>query len=160
MGLLDFFLPTKIKMAVDIEAGREEVGEESVTQVEEENDEVEEVTEDAGDGEPEEEEEAAADAGEDDGNEEGGDEDGEEGDEEEEEEEEEEDEEDAIDPQDVLNESCSNTVACKTLYKEFEKCEERVTSRSKTEEVCLPEYLDFIKCRDKCVARDLFSKLK
>ncbi len=33
--LLDFFLPTKIKMAVDIEAGREEVGEESVTQVEE-----------------------------------------------------------------------------------------------------------------------------
>merc|ERR1711872_215653 len=147
---LDFFLPTKIKMAVDIEAGREEVGEESVTQVEEENDEVAEVTEDAGDGEPEEEEEAAADAGEDDGNEEGGDEDGEE----------EEDEEDAIDPQDVLNESCSNTVACKTLYKEFEKCEERVTSRSKTEEVCLPEYLDFIKCRDKCVARDLFSKLK
>merc|ERR1712189_104649 len=150
MGLLDFFLPTKIKMAVDIEADREEVGEESVTQVEEKNDEVAEVTEDASDGEPEEEEEAAADAGEDDGNEEGGDE----------EEEEEEDEEDAIDPQDVLNESCSNTVACKTLYKEFEKCEERVTSRSKTEEVCLPEYLDFIKCRDKCVAKDLFSKLK
>merc|ERR1712189_14453 len=117
--------------AVDIEAGREEVGEESVTQVEEENDEVAEVTEDAGDGEPEEEEEAAVDAGEDDGNEEGGGEDGEE----EEKEEEEEDEEDAIDPQDVLNESCSNTVACKTLYKEFEKCEERVTSRSKTEEV-------------------------
>eukprot|EP00794_Sanderia_malayensis_P011121 gene11121-12291_t len=90
-----------------------------------------------------------------------GDEEGdEEGEDDEEEEEEEEEEEDLVDPMDALQESCTSSVSCKPLLKEFEKCEERVTSRSKTEETCLPEFLDFVKCRDKCVSRDLFSKLK
>jgi len=72
----------------------------------------------------------------------------------------EEDEEDPEDPADALRESCTKSATCRPLSKSFDACEERVSSKSKTEETCLEEYLNFIKCRDKCVSRDLFSKLK
>ena len=63
-----------------------------------------------------------------------------------------EDEEDPEDPADAIRESCSKAPSCRPLMKSFESCEERVTSKSQTEETCLEEYLDFIKCRDKCVS--------
>ena len=67
----------------------------------------------------------------------------------------EEDEEDPEDPADALRESCTKSATCRPLLKSFDACEERVSSKSKTEETCLEEYLNFIKCRDKCVSISL-----
>ncbi|XP_070563544.1 cytochrome b-c1 complex subunit 6, mitochondrial-like [Ptychodera flava] len=80
--------------------------------------------------------------------------------EEEEEEEEDEDEEDIPDPVEDIREKCSELSACAKLKNEFDICNERVSSRSKTEETCTQELFDFLHCQDACVSKQILSKLK
>ena len=80
--------------------------------------------------------------------------------EEEVEEEEEEEEEEIEDPQDKLREVCNNKPSCQSYRQEFQACEERVNSRSQTEEHCTQELFDFLHCTDKCVSDSLFKYLK
>eukprot|EP00795_Rhopilema_esculentum_P016836 gene16836-8307_t len=120
-----------------------ESNEAEVTEDDQEQSEIvveEEADASAGDPEPEEEEDSTEAANEEEGEE----------DEDDDDDEEDEDEEDPEDPADAIRESCSKAASCRPLMKSFETCEERVTSKSQTEETCLEEYLDFIKCRDKC----------
>ena len=84
----------------------------------------------------------------------------EEEDDDDEEEEDEEDEEDPIDPMDTIRESCASSKACTDIYSRFEQCEVRVNSKTNTEENCSEEILDFFKCQDYCMAKDLFKQLK
>eukprot|EP00055_Hartaetosiga_balthica_P016334 m.102948 g.102948 ORF g.102948 m.102948 type:complete len:99 (-) comp9087_c0_seq1:1134-1430(-) len=78
--------------------------------------------------------------------------------EEEEEEEEEEDEEELEDPLVEIREQCGEK--CQKFKEELVKCEERVNSKSKTEETCLQELFDFLHCVDHCVSHKLFDHLK
>ncbi|XP_032236947.1 cytochrome b-c1 complex subunit 6, mitochondrial isoform X2 [Nematostella vectensis] len=80
--------------------------------------------------------------------------------EEENEEEEEEEEEDLVDPMDAIRESCEEKPECSKLKLELSNCEERVNSKSSTTETCAQELLDFMHCRDHCVSKSLFNKLK
>lgn len=81
--------------------------------------------------------------------------DAEEPDESEDEDDNDEDEEDPDDPQDILREKCSELSRCVALKSEFDICESRVNSRTKTEENCAQELLDFVGCVDKCVSKHL-----
>merc|ERR1712018_697705 len=78
----------------------------------------------------------------------------------EEEAEEEEEEEDLVDPMNVLREECSSMKTAQKLHAEFERCQERVMSKSQTEETCEEEFYDFLHVVDHCVAHSLFAKLK
>ncbi|KAF3421184.1 hypothetical protein E2986_13850 [Frieseomelitta varia] len=71
----------------------------------------------------------------------------------------EEEEEELIDPQTVLRDKCS-TQKCAALQEKLDTCNQRVNSRSKTEETCMEELLDYVECVDHCVAKTLFNKLK
>ncbi|EDV29226.1 Cytochrome b-c1 complex subunit 6, mitochondrial [Trichoplax sp. H2] len=77
-----------------------------------------------------------------------------------EEEEEEEEEEGPIDPKPILFEECGESPKCAPLKSVYETCNDRVNSRSNTEETCTQELFDFMHCADKCVAKTLFSRLK
>merc|ERR1719328_12766 len=80
--------------------------------------------------------------------------------EEEVEEEEEEEEEDLVDPMTVLREECTATKSAQKMRAVFETCQERVSSKSATEETCEEEFYDFLHVVDHCVSHSLFSKLK
>lgn len=67
-------------------------------------------------------------------------------------EEEEEEEEDTEDPMDKIRESCEELSECAKRRQEYETCNERVNSKSKTTETCAQELLDFLHCRDHCVS--------
>lgn len=73
---------------------------------------------------------------------------------------EEEEEEELEDQADKMRESCAEKGECAKLFQVLESCNQRVSSKSKTEETCVQELFDFLECRDKCVAHSLFSKLK
>ncbi|CAD5111427.1 DgyrCDS735 [Dimorphilus gyrociliatus] len=73
---------------------------------------------------------------------------------------EEEEEEELEDPLDSLKESCGESSACASYKAELDKCTERVTSHPETTENCSQELYDFMHCVDKCVSKQLFSKLK
>merc|ERR1711893_515304 len=75
-----------------------------------------------------------------------------------EEEEEEEEEEDLVDPKDAIEEGCHR--GCEKYTAELQSCEDRVNSRSSTEETCEQELMDLMHCVDACVARGLFAHLK
>ncbi|CAL1579300.1 unnamed protein product [Knipowitschia caucasica] len=77
-----------------------------------------------------------------------------------EEEEEEEEEEDLVDPLEVIRAKCEETEHCVHYKEKLEKCEERVGSRSSTEEECTEELFDFLHARDHCVAHKIFHKVK
>ncbi|XP_042876031.1 cytochrome b-c1 complex subunit 6, mitochondrial-like [Penaeus japonicus] len=77
-----------------------------------------------------------------------------------EEEEEEEEEEDLVDPMDGIKEACTNTKHCAELGEAYSSCNDRVSSRSKTEETCSEELFDLLHCIDHCMASSLFQKLK
>ncbi|XP_038056863.1 cytochrome b-c1 complex subunit 6, mitochondrial-like isoform X1 [Patiria miniata] len=79
---------------------------------------------------------------------------------EEEEEEEEEDEEDIVDPRDEILENCREDSHCAGFKQEFEVCQERVTSRSNTEETCTQELFDFLHCVDHCASEKIFKHVK
>ena len=57
-----------------------------------------------------------------------------------------------LDPQEVLKEKCAEIPKCSKLKEEFDNCEERVNSKSKTTETCEQELLDFLQCVDSCVS--------
>lgn len=73
---------------------------------------------------------------------------------------EEEDEEELEDPGDKVREACAQHKECAKLFEELEACNNRVNSKSNTEEICVQELFDFLECRDKCLAHSLFSKVK
>ncbi|KAM8930160.1 cytochrome b-c1 complex subunit 6, mitochondrial isoform 2-T2 [Pelodytes ibericus] len=75
-------------------------------------------------------------------------------------EEEEEEEEELVDPLTTVREQCEKSEHCTKLRERFEICETRVNSRSRTEETCDEELLDFVEARDHCVAHKLFKNLK
>jgi len=69
-------------------------------------------------------------------------------------------EEELVDPQTVLREKCSEEPKCVAFKEKLDTCNDRVNSRSNTEETCLEEILDYVQCVDHCAAKTLFSKLK
>ncbi|KAK3868641.1 hypothetical protein Pcinc_025983 [Petrolisthes cinctipes] len=76
-----------------------------------------------------------------------------------EEEEEEEEEEDLVDPFDGMKEACG-TGHCSGLGEKLNTCNDRVNSRSSTEETCSEELFDYLHCIDHCLTKSLFTKLK
>merc|ERR1712212_92814 len=75
-------------------------------------------------------------------------------------EEEEEDEEELVDPMDAIKEACHTSHHCSGYSEKYSTCNDRVTSRSKTEEVCSEELFDLLHCVDHCMGDSLFKKLK
>ncbi|XP_012222421.1 cytochrome b-c1 complex subunit 6, mitochondrial [Linepithema humile] len=69
-------------------------------------------------------------------------------------------EEELVDPQKVLREECSQLSKCVNLQEKLNTCNDRVNSRSNTEETCIEELIDYVQCVDHCVSKTLFSKLK
>ena len=65
-----------------------------------------------------------------------------------------------VDPQKVLREKCADRPKCANIQEKLTACNDRVNSKSKTEETCLEELIDYVECVDHCVAETLFSKLK
>ncbi|KAL1137954.1 hypothetical protein AAG570_009649 [Ranatra chinensis] len=68
--------------------------------------------------------------------------------------------EELVDPQVVLKEECAELKSCAAFKAKLDECNERVSSRSQTTEICAEELFDFVHCVDGCVAKQLFSKLK
>lgn len=59
-----------------------------------------------------------------------------------------------------LQEKCADRPKCANIQEKLTACNDRVNSKSKTEETCLEELIDYVECVDHCVAETLFSKLK
>ncbi|XP_043250555.1 cytochrome b-c1 complex subunit 6, mitochondrial-like [Colletes gigas] len=70
------------------------------------------------------------------------------------------DDEELVDPQKVLREQCAIKAKCHTMKEKLDTCNDRVNSRTETQETCLEELIDYVECVDHCVAETLFSKLK
>ncbi|AWP11012.1 putative cytochrome b-c1 complex subunit 6 mitochondrial-like [Scophthalmus maximus] len=77
-----------------------------------------------------------------------------------EDEEEEEEEEDMVDPMETMRQKCEEIEHCVHTRERLEQCENRVGSRSATEEDCTEELFDFLHARDHCVAHKLFHSVK
>ncbi|XP_012631522.1 cytochrome b-c1 complex subunit 6, mitochondrial isoform X1 [Microcebus murinus] len=73
---------------------------------------------------------------------------------------EEEEEEELVDPLTTVREQCEQLEKCVKARERLELCDERVSSRSHTEEDCTEELFDFLHARDHCVAHKLFNSLK
>ncbi|PFX33979.1 cytochrome b-c1 complex subunit 6, mitochondrial-like [Stylophora pistillata] len=71
-----------------------------------------------------------------------------------------EDEEELEDPRDKILERCTESPTCSKVKLELDTCNQRVSSKSSTEETCVQELFDFMECADHCVAHHLFHKLK
>lgn len=69
------------------------------------------------------------------------------------------DDDELVDPHDVLREECKEA-HCKKLYEKLEQCNNRVNSKSQTEETCAEELFGLLHCVDHCLAPKLFTKLK
>ncbi|XP_017028875.1 cytochrome b-c1 complex subunit 6, mitochondrial-like [Drosophila kikkawai] len=69
-------------------------------------------------------------------------------------------EEELVDPQETLREKCQAKEHIKSLYDNYQECNDRVNGKSKTTETCVEELFDFVAELDHCVAHSLFSKLK
>uniref|UniRef100_A0A452UMR2 Cytochrome b-c1 complex subunit 6 n=1 Tax=Ursus maritimus TaxID=29073 RepID=A0A452UMR2_URSMA len=78
--------------------------------------------------------------------------------------EEEEEEEELLafctDPLTTVREQCEQLEKCVKARERLELCDQRVSSRSQTEEDCTEELFDFLHARDHCVAHKLFNSLK
>ncbi|XP_074643107.1 cytochrome b-c1 complex subunit 6, mitochondrial-like [Tubulanus polymorphus] len=74
--------------------------------------------------------------------------------------EEEEEEVDLEDPRDKVKERCQATKECQKHLDEYERCNERVNSKSNTSETCAQELYDFIHCVDHCAAQKAFEGTK
>ncbi|PSN52930.1 Cytochrome b-c1 complex subunit 6 [Blattella germanica] len=69
-------------------------------------------------------------------------------------------EEELVDPQQTLREQCHEQKKCTSLHEKYMACNDRVSSRSKTTEICNEELFDYLHCVDACVTKTLFSHLK
>lgn len=59
-----------------------------------------------------------------------------------------------------VRDACGEHAECTKLKNELELCNQRVSSRSNTEETCVQELFDFLECQDKCVSRFCCNLLK
>uniref|UniRef100_A0A2I2YVG7 Ubiquinol-cytochrome C reductase hinge domain-containing protein n=1 Tax=Gorilla gorilla gorilla TaxID=9595 RepID=A0A2I2YVG7_GORGO len=75
-------------------------------------------------------------------------------------EEEEEEEEELVDPLTTVREQCEQLEKCVKARERLELCDERVSSRSHTEEDCTEELFDFLHARDHCVSQSEVRKGK
>lgn len=64
------------------------------------------------------------------------------------------------DPLTTVREHCEQLEKCVKARERLELCDQRVSSRSQTEEDCTEELFDFLHARDHCVAHKLFNSLK
>lgn len=64
--------------------------------------------------------------------------------------EEEEEEEELVDPLTTVREQCEQIEKCIKARERLELCDQRVSSRSQTEEDCTEELFDFLHARDHC----------
>ncbi|XP_011408620.1 PREDICTED: cytochrome b-c1 complex subunit 6, mitochondrial-like [Amphimedon queenslandica] len=71
-----------------------------------------------------------------------------------------EEDEDPVCYKSVLEEKCGEKASCRKLKEVLEECNDRVNGKSNTTETCVEELSDFIVCVDKCIAKNLFQKLK
>ncbi|XP_026473912.1 cytochrome b-c1 complex subunit 6, mitochondrial-like [Ctenocephalides felis] len=69
-------------------------------------------------------------------------------------------EEELVDPQQALREKCAEEHHPKSLFEKYQTCNDRVNSRTKTEETCSEELFDYLHALDHCVTKTLWSKLK
>lgn len=67
---------------------------------------------------------------------------------------EEEEEEDLVDPQDELKEQCGELSKCAKLKEVLDECNDRVSGRTKTAEICAEELVRFVHCVDHCVSTE------
>lgn len=57
-------------------------------------------------------------------------------------------------------EQCGKRPKIAGFYEKLQTCNDRVNSRTKTEETCAEELFDYMDALNDCVAETLFSKLK
>lgn len=62
------------------------------------------------------------------------------------------------DPLTTLREQCEQIEKCVKARERLELCNERVSSRSQTEEQCTEELFDFLHARDHCVSAAALSR--
>lgn len=60
----------------------------------------------------------------------------------------------------LLQEKCAEVPKIAAYYEKLQTCNDRVNSRTKTEETCAEELFDYMDALNNCVAQTLFSKLK
>merc|ERR1712168_325081 len=60
----------------------------------------------------------------------------------------------------TLKEKCGNKEEAQKLKARLDECNERVTSRSQTEETCAEELYDYLHCIDHCTSHSIMNKLK
>ncbi|ODN04009.1 Cytochrome b-c1 complex subunit 6, mitochondrial [Orchesella cincta] len=56
------------------------------------------------------------------------------------------------DPQEKYRELCRRTTECTKFLKKLTECNDRVNSKTKTEEKCIEEVMDYMHCVDYCVS--------
>lgn len=61
---------------------------------------------------------------------------------------------------DAIKEACTNTKHCAELGEAYSSCNDRVGSRSKTEETCSEELFDLLHCVDHCVSNLCFRVVR
>lgn len=59
-----------------------------------------------------------------------------------------------------MREQCEQLEKCVKAREILAQCDERVSSRSKTEEDCTEELFDFLHARDHCVSQPIVKKGK
>lgn len=59
-----------------------------------------------------------------------------------------------------MQEKCGERPKIAAYYEKLQTCNDRVNSRTKTEETCAEELFDYMDALNNCVAETLFSKLK
>lgn len=59
-----------------------------------------------------------------------------------------------------LQEECGQRPKIAAFYGKLQTCNDRVNSRSNTEETCAEELFDWMDALNDCVAESLFAKLK
>uniref|UniRef100_A0A3Q3VW16 Ubiquinol-cytochrome C reductase hinge domain-containing protein n=1 Tax=Mola mola TaxID=94237 RepID=A0A3Q3VW16_MOLML len=64
------------------------------------------------------------------------------------------------DPLEMVRQKCQEAEHCVHTRERLEECENRVGSRSLTDEDCTEELFDFLHARDHCVAHKLFHSVK
>lgn len=64
------------------------------------------------------------------------------------------------DPLEKVRDACGERAECTKLKTELDLCNQRVSSRSNTEETCVQELFDFLECQDKCVSSLCYILLK
>lgn len=60
----------------------------------------------------------------------------------------------------LIQEKCAVRPQIASYYEKLQTCNDRVNSRTKTEETCAEELFDYMDALNNCVAETLFSKLK